>query len=232
MARTRPTLRPAAVEIPRCAFGDVPARPGPDGDWVLAMIDTELRLPEDYVPPDLVRTARAGIRGGGLVREIIVPDLRALVRDARDGGRHSSPCSRPIAAPRSRPACSPTGWPRMVSRRHDGGVLAPATRSTSSARPSTCAPRTGRPPWTIRFDRTKAGRWIAEHAVEHGFVISYPKGAMDRTCYHFEPWHVRWVGREVAARIAASGLTPREWLYRIGNDPVGQTIGPDIGGGS
>jgi D-alanyl-D-alanine carboxypeptidase len=51
------------------------------------------------------------------------------------------------------------------------------------------------------------------HAWEYGFVMSYPRGKLDVTCYDFEPWHFRYVGRELAASIHGSGLTPREYLW-------------------
>ena len=43
-------------------------------------------------------------------------------------------------------------------------------------------------------------------------MLSYPEGKERVTCYAFEPWHFRWVGRDVAARVKASGLTLREFL--------------------
>jgi zinc D-Ala-D-Ala carboxypeptidase len=43
-------------------------------------------------------------------------------------------------------------------------------------------------------------------------VVSYPQGARDRSCYEYEPWHLRYVGRDTAAQIHESGLTPREWM--------------------
>ena len=51
------------------------------------------------------------------------------------------------------------------------------------------------------------------HAWEYGFVMSYPKGTIGLVCYDFEPWHFRYVGRELAAQIVNSGLTPREYLW-------------------
>ena len=39
-----------------------------------------------------------------------------------------------------------------------------------------------------------------KHAWEYGFLMSYPKGKMALTCYDYEPWHFRYVGRELAAR--------------------------------
>jgi hypothetical protein len=44
--------------------------------------------------------------------------------------------------------------------------------------------------------------------------MSYPKGMSSVTCYSYEPWHYRYVGRAAAAVIRASGLTLREYLWR------------------
>jgi D-alanyl-D-alanine carboxypeptidase len=60
---------------------------------------------------------------------------------------------------------------------------------------------------------TPAGKWMKAHAWEYGFLMSYPKGTIDVTCYDWEPWHYRYVGRELAATIHASGLTTREYLW-------------------
>jgi D-alanyl-D-alanine carboxypeptidase len=57
-------------------------------------------------------------------------------------------------------------------------------------------------------------RWMADNAWRFGFVLSYPKGRSDQTCYAYEPWHYRYFGRDLAAKIHASGLTTREYLWR------------------
>lgn len=64
------------------------------------------------------------------------------------------------------------------------------------------------------FGRTPEGRWLAEHAHEYGFILSYPQGMEEVTGYIYEPWHFRWVGREVAAEVRASGLTLGQFLLR------------------
>ena len=64
--------------------------------------------------------------------------------------------------------------------------------------------------------RTVLTRWVAEHGHEFGFVLSYPDGESDTTCYDYEPWHVRYVGRDVAARMHESGMSPREYLLTEG----------------
>jgi hypothetical protein len=63
------------------------------------------------------------------------------------------------------------------------------------------------------FSSTTAGKWMKAHAWEYGFVMSHPKGATALTCYEDEPWHFRYVGRELAARIRATGMTVREYLW-------------------
>ncbi len=64
------------------------------------------------------------------------------------------------------------------------------------------------------FGETPEGRWLAEHAHEFGFIMSYPQGQEQVTGYSYEPWHFRWVGRELAAQARASGLTLGQFLLR------------------
>ena len=51
------------------------------------------------------------------------------------------------------------------------------------------------------------------HAWEYGWVMSYPKGKSDVSCYDYEPWHYRYYGRALAAKIHDSGKVPREYLW-------------------
>jgi D-alanyl-D-alanine carboxypeptidase len=46
--------------------------------------------------------------------------------------------------------------------------------------------------------------------------MSYPKGkSPSKTCYKYEPWHFRYVGKDAAAAIHSSGLTLREYLWQL-----------------
>ena len=62
---------------------------------------------------------------------------------------------------------------------------------------------------------TPDGQWVATNAHKYGFLLSYPSDASDRTCYDYEPWHLRYVGRELAADVIASGLSLREYLWQL-----------------
>ena len=48
------------------------------------------------------------------------------------------------------------------------------------------------------FGDTAESKWLAEHGHEYGFIIRYPKGKESYTGYKYEPWHIRYVGVEIA----------------------------------
>lgn len=69
---------------------------------------------------------------------------------------------------------------------------------------------------TEQFGDTPEGKWIAEHAHQFGFIIRYPQGKEDITGYIYEPWHLRYVGKDVATAIYESKLTYEEFLVEKG----------------
>ena len=58
------------------------------------------------------------------------------------------------------------------------------------------------------FGGTKEGKWIAEHAWEYGFIMRYPEGKENLTGYKAEPWHVRYVGKDLAKTLYNNG----DWI--------------------
>ena len=63
-----------------------------------------------------------------------------------------------------------------------------------------------------KFIGTPAQIWIDAHCTEYGFIIRYPKGKESITGYAYEPWHLRYVGVDLAKDIAASGKCLEEYL--------------------
>ena len=61
------------------------------------------------------------------------------------------------------------------------------------------------------FGETDAGKWLAEHSWEYGFILRYPKGKEYITSIEFEPWHFRYVGKEAAEVITKEGITLEEF---------------------
>ncbi len=64
------------------------------------------------------------------------------------------------------------------------------------------------------FGETAEGEWLSRHAHEFGFIIRYPKGQEKITGYIYEPWHIRYLGTELAAKVFKGGLTYEEYLEK------------------
>ena len=62
------------------------------------------------------------------------------------------------------------------------------------------------------FEETREGKWLAENCWKYGFIIRYPKGKESVTGYMYEPWHVRYLGKDVAKAVYESGLCLEEYL--------------------
>ena len=61
-------------------------------------------------------------------------------------------------------------------------------------------------------DDLPAQQWLMEHCWEYGFILRYPNGKTDVTGIIYEPWHYRYVGKELAKEITDLGLTLEEYL--------------------
>ncbi|MGQ0607716.1 MAG: D-alanyl-D-alanine carboxypeptidase family protein [Chloroflexota bacterium] len=218
-----PTVNPAPVSPPPsadggppvCAYLDVLTPHHGYGDWPISFLDTIYHLPADYAPVDLVDSSAAGLNGGYLVRRIVVADLGAMAADARAAG---TPIAL-VSGYRSHAQQQATfdSWVgvggykqalRTSARAgHSEHQLGTAIDVTSEG---------GGSPWDYEDWATEpAGAWMAANAWRYGFVMSYPRGSYDQSCYDYEPWHYRYVGRDLAAEIAASGRVPRQVLWEL-----------------
>ena len=62
------------------------------------------------------------------------------------------------------------------------------------------------------FANTPEGIWVAENAYKYGFIVRYPAGKQANTGYVYEPWHLRYVGKDLAKAIYDSGQTMEEFF--------------------
>lgn len=65
------------------------------------------------------------------------------------------------------------------------------------------------------FGGTTQAAWAAEHAWEYGFIVRYESGASDRTGYMPEPWHLRFVGTQLAAAYHEGGYHTLEEFFEL-----------------
>lgn len=66
---------------------------------------------------------------------------------------------------------------------------------------------------------TAQGEWIKAHAWEYGWIVRYVDGATDVTGYLPEPWHLRYIGRDLARAYHDGGWTSLEQFFGLGPAP-------------
>lgn len=59
---------------------------------------------------------------------------------------------------------------------------------------------------------TDTQKWLMANSWKYGFILRYPNGKTDITGIIYEPWHYRYVGKEIAAEIYESGMCLEEYL--------------------
>ncbi|WP_237565463.1 M15 family metallopeptidase [Ornithinimicrobium cavernae] len=200
-----------AVLLAVTGAGPAPAQPSPDEETslerddpahLLAVVTKQVPIsPLDYEPDDLVTWPGTDYRMRAEVRE----QLERLFAAAREDGHGL----RVISGYRSYDTQAGT-YDYWV--RHYGRAAADAT----SARPGHSEHQTG---LAVDLDSTTGecyleqcfgetaeGQWVAEHAHEFGFLLSYPSAARALTGFAYEPWHLRYVGPRVATDMHERGV--------------------------
>lgn len=58
------------------------------------------------------------------------------------------------------------------------------------------------------FANTEEGKWINDNAYKYGFIVRFPKYKEKYTGYKYEPWHLRYVGKELSEILYNGG----DWI--------------------
>lgn len=203
--------------LPECRYDDVMTPLSGYRDWRRTLLDTTYMVSATYVPPRLVSVRNAGIGGRGKVRRLVLGDLREMAAAARSNG---TPIAV-VSAYRSY-ARQATIYNNAVDDlgEHEARkwVARPGHSEHQLGTSIDFRSGSGGLAWKgSDWGASPAGKWMKQNAWQYGFVMSYPKRKKPVTCYRHEPWHWRYVGRDTAAQVRASGLTLREWLWQQGS---------------
>ena len=200
------------------ADGAVFGVPAVEAAWVLYPVTQERPLPAAYVPREIVWTeAGSAPQGAQPVRRLILPDLVALFDAARADGvvlgivsgyrSYDTQASLFDSSVRQRLSLGADrgeaeAWANRFRARpgHSQHQLGTTVDLTSPEAGNALGPR---------FRNSRAADWLRDRAWEFGFVVPYTEAGEARTGYVPEPWHVRWVGRELAALMMADGYLDR-----------------------
>lgn len=172
-------------------------------------------LPGSYRPPDLVVPKVALRYSSGstemLVRKETASAMEAMFSDAAGAGVKLMLAS----------GFRPYSMQSSIYNRHvrDYGR---AQADRVSARPGHSEHQTG---WAADlepasrvceiakcFGDLAEGQWLAANAYRFGFIIRYPSGKEQLTGYDYEPWHVRYVGPELAGELLRTGQTLEQFF--------------------
>jgi zinc D-Ala-D-Ala carboxypeptidase len=222
-----PPLSPLAIQLagqPPIVTRDGDGRavavygvPSGDARIILLPVTRVRPLPDGYTPPDLAHV------GGRLVRSMVVPDLTAMIDAADADGVDLAPISAYRSPGEQAMAFESAIW-QAVGR--SGGTL---SREEAEQRAGRFVAPPGRSQhqlgtaidfssWEIgyavqeRFADTETARWLEAHAWQYGFVLPYPRHGEGRTGYAYEPWHYRWIGRDLAAILQRDGYLAQPTL--------------------
>ncbi len=67
------------------------------------------------------------------------------------------------------------------------------------------------------FGTTAEGKWLAANAYRYGFIIRYPQNMQTITGYIYEPWHVRYIGVDLATEMHNQGVQTLEQFFGTGD---------------
>ncbi len=202
---------PAALAAPADDLPAVESSELSDASSLLALINPTTQLsPVDYTPTNLVSVGGTGLT----LRREAADAVEDLIADARAAG-HSIKLlsayrsySRQAALFNQYQSKYGTAYAERISARpgtseHQLGLAADLGYTSSQAELKEA------------FGQTPAGIWIAEHANDYGLIIRYPQGKEEITGYKYEPWHVRYIGKEHAKALAESGAETYEEYVKM-----------------
>ena len=58
-------------------------------------------------------------------------------------------------------------------------------------------------------------KWVLEHLSDYGFILRYPENSFQTTGVIYEPWHIRYVGKELAQYLEKNHLLLEEYYENL-----------------
>lgn len=180
----------------------------------LQLVDKTHSLPADYSPTDLVSLQDFRLdlaRTPLFLRQILIPDLQAMVQAARTEG-----ITLLISS-----TYRSYDYQAEVYARHVRN-MGQAAADLVSAQPGHSQHQLGTAidfgSITDAFAETAAGKWLEKNASKFGFSLSYPKDSRDITGYNWESWHYRYIGRTAAQLEQQYFMGMQQYLLQFWSD--------------
>jgi len=189
-----------------------------DPENVAVLVNKEYALPEDYKPEDLVYPDVRFTFKEKIEKRKMRKEAASALEELFAGAEKDNIYLAGVSAYRSH-STQTSLFNRYVKKdglekaktysavpghsEHETGLAIDVSGSDGKCAAEDC------------FGGTKEAEWLAEHAHEYGFIIRYPEGKENITGYKYEPWHLRYVGKEIAADIVEREITLEEYYDAV-----------------
>lgn len=185
--------------------------------WVVVNKLNQLS-PKDYIPADLtvpnVRLRLASSEQQMKFSKKAIPDLEAMMTAAKNDGIelvfgsgyrsyalqkqfYDSYVAKDGVAEADRYSARPG------HSEHQTGLAVDFTRTDGKCHLEIC------------FEETPEGKWLAANAYKFGFIMRYRADKEPVTGYQYEPWHFRYVGKELAEEMNKQNITTLEEFFNL-----------------
>ena len=179
----------------------------------LFLVNKEYMIGADYVPDDLVMPDVKKSSSAVLMRKEAAQALEEMFAAAKEekitlvavSGYRSYQTQRAIYN-RRRKVAGKAHVERFVAvpgaSEHQLGLAMDVSRSKTAGLKAS-------------FGKTKEGIWLAENCYRFGFILRYRQEWEEVTGYGYEPWHIRYVGKEHALRIRELDVPLEEYVEAL-----------------
>lgn len=183
-----------------------------DHGWNLILVNASHKIPSYYGPEELTT-----LSNGEQVDSRIYPDLQAMFDDARAAG-----LSLFVRAGYRTEEDQRRLLEEKIAAYEDEGY--DTARAEELARDWVALPGTSEHQLGLAVDVNadndystdeEVYGWLKEHSWRYGFVLRYPPDKTEITGISNEPWHFRYVGKDAAAEMHASGLCLEEYIETL-----------------
>ncbi len=188
----------------------------PDSIWVV--VNKNRPLPDGYEPSDLIvpsvrlrldstnQQMKFRRAASGALQEMFTAADRAGVTLVFGSGYRSAALQKQFYdnyVAQDGQAAADRYSARPGTSEHQTGLSFDATNIRGECHLETC------------FKNTPEGKWLAQNAYKYGFIIRYPDGKEAVTGYQYEPWHMRYVGKELAAEMSRQNIVTLEEFFDL-----------------
>jgi len=215
------TIDPTPTKIAACSTRR-------SSDDLLVLVTQEYGLGREYVPPNLIQIATqlpltVTLGYPTALRQVALEPLSNMIGDMLEEGLRP----QVISGYRSY-SSQAIAWNKWREKNPDTAAIISAPPGHSEHQLGTTVDF-GSPElasivgeedieFHTYFYQTSEGKWLQDHAHEYGFTLSYSREAFEITGLYYEPWHFRYIGRELATKLHDNNLTLVEYLLE--NEPA------------